>query len=77
PSERWFTATISSTQGVSTTIYYKVLTARLMMNGTVLTRLPRSYEVHQTYQRLVGKKVLDVVPSSMPSMIFEPCNAHC
>ena len=52
-------------------VHFNVLTGSLLVNGSPLSRLPKDYESHTTYQRLFGKKVLDVVPSSMSNMIFQ------
>lgn len=42
-----------------------------MLTETPLSRLPLDYERHETYRRLFGGRVLEVVPSQMPGMIFE------
>ena len=54
PSEKWLKTTMLTEDGTSMTIHYNVLNGSLLINGTSLTRLPRLYEVHDTYQRLFG-----------------------
>ena len=38
-----------------TTLHYNLLSGSLLVNGSPLTRLPREYEAHPTYVRLLGK----------------------
>ncbi|PVH70609.1 hypothetical protein DL98DRAFT_472494 [Cadophora sp. DSE1049] len=72
PNERWLTTETSAECGKSAvSVDYNVLDGSLLVMGSPLTRLLRSYELHDTYIRIFGEKVLDVVPSSMPGMIFE------
>ncbi|KAL9108155.1 MAG: hypothetical protein Q9227_007009 [Pyrenula ochraceoflavens] len=51
-------------------VHFDMLTGSLMINGDPLTRLPAEYEAHDTYRRLLGSTVIDVVPSRMPGMRF-------
>ncbi|OTA55802.1 hypothetical protein K449DRAFT_468641 [Hypoxylon sp. EC38] len=52
------------------TIHFSLLTGELLINGSPLGRLPRQYEQNPAYRILIGKSMLDVVPSSVPGMQF-------
>ena len=55
PSERWLVTETSSECGLSSMmVHYNLLDGSLLVNGSPLTRLPRSYECHSTFQRLFG-----------------------
>jgi hypothetical protein len=56
PSERWL-VTETSTEGGSSRmiVHYNVLDGSLLVNGSPLTRLPQTYELHSTYCRLFGE----------------------
>ncbi|KAL2068505.1 hypothetical protein VTL71DRAFT_14842 [Oculimacula yallundae] len=72
PNERWLTTqTCANANSLSNHVHYNLLDGSLLINGSPLTRLPQSYELHTTYTRIFGEKVLDVIPSSMPGMLFE------
>jgi hypothetical protein len=47
-------------------IHLDVLTGQLLVEGHRLGRLPASYAAHQTYKRIFGNQVLDVLVSSRP-----------
>ena len=56
PSERWLVTETSSKGGLSSMlVHYNLLDGSLLVNGSPLTRLPHSYESHQTFQRLFGE----------------------
>ncbi len=56
PSERWLVTETSSKGGRSSMlVHYNVLDGSLLVNGSPLTRLPRSYESHSTFRRLFGE----------------------
>ncbi|KAH7400360.1 hypothetical protein BKA64DRAFT_574675 [Cadophora sp. MPI-SDFR-AT-0126] len=75
PNERWLGTTTQSEESYSQmTVHYNVLDGSLLVNGLPLTRLPQSYQLHASYGRLFGEKVLTVVPSSMIGMVFETRN---
>jgi hypothetical protein len=50
-------------------VHYNLLTGSLLVNGAPLSRLPRPYEIHDSYQRLFGAV-------SKPSSSVEP-DAYC
>ncbi|KAF7865854.1 hypothetical protein EAF04_006019 [Stromatinia cepivora] len=78
PNERWLrTKTVETDGQVSVSVEFNVLTGELLINGSPLARLPRNYEAHDTYKRLFGQKMLDVIPSTMPGMTFETRKAVC
>ncbi|KAL3419433.1 hypothetical protein PVAG01_09655 [Phlyctema vagabunda] len=75
PNERWIMSRTYADKGYSSLcVHYNVLDGSLLVEGLPLTRLPRSYELHPTYRRILGTKFLDVAPSTMPGMIFETRN---
>ncbi|KAJ7160668.1 hypothetical protein C8R43DRAFT_881366 [Mycena crocata] len=43
---------------------------RFLVDGKPLGRLPHEIVLHETYVRLFGKKILDVIPSRLPGMDF-------
>lgn len=56
PNERWVMTTTSSTGCFSSMlVHYNLLDGSLLVNGSPLTRLPRSYELHPTFLRIFGK----------------------
>ncbi|KIN03188.1 hypothetical protein OIDMADRAFT_120170 [Oidiodendron maius Zn] len=72
PNERWLVTTTHIDRGYSRmTVHYNILDGSLLVNGLPFTRLPQNYQLHATYRRLFGEKVLTVVPSSMVGMEFE------
>ncbi|ESZ97758.1 hypothetical protein SBOR_1840 [Sclerotinia borealis F-4128] len=78
PNERWLktkTAGISGQESLF--VELNILTGELLINGSPLARLPRNYEAHATYKRLFGEKMLDVIPSTMPGMVFETRKTIC
>lgn len=53
PNERWLTTKTSDEGGHRPVlVQYNVLDGSLLVNGLPLPRLPRSYELHETYRRL-------------------------
>ncbi|KAL5320169.1 hypothetical protein ACEPPN_010970 [Leptodophora sp. 'Broadleaf-Isolate-01'] len=56
PNERWLmTQTSAGNDGSSVSVHYNVLDGSLLVMGSPLTRLPRSYELHDTYTRIFGE----------------------
>ena len=56
PSERWLVTETSSGRDLSSMqIHYNLLEGILLVNGSLLTRLPGSYEPHPTFRRLLGE----------------------
>jgi hypothetical protein len=74
PDDRWVTTrTAGSANASSATVHFNTLTGSLLLNSLPLSRLPDEYEAHETYQRLFGKKILEVVPSQK-GLYFETRN---
>ena len=56
PSERWLCTETSSGGGLSSMpVHYNLLDGSLLVNGSLLTRLPHSYESHPTFRRIFGE----------------------
>lgn len=56
PNERWLVTTTHSEGSYSQMmVHYNILDGSLLVNGLPLTRLPRRYQLHETYQRLFGE----------------------
>ncbi|KAK0613589.1 hypothetical protein B0T14DRAFT_591458 [Immersiella caudata] len=51
-------------------VTFNLLTGAFFLNGYPLSRLPSSYQGHQTIRQLFGEQILDVGPSSAPGMKF-------
>ncbi|KAG6819108.1 hypothetical protein H0H93_015384, partial [Arthromyces matolae] len=76
PNERWLVSSISDvTTNIQSTVHYNLLDGTLLIDGKPLGRLPASILQHSTYVRLLGNKILDIVPSTLPSMDFATRNA--
>lgn len=54
PASEWLTTKTSNVDAEELTVHYNVLNGSLLINGNPLTRLPRSYESHESYKRLFG-----------------------
>ncbi|KAG6915979.1 hypothetical protein DXG01_009031 [Tephrocybe rancida] len=75
PNERWLTSTISDVPTNSNaTIHYNLVDGTLLINGKPLGRLPSSIVSHPTYVRLLKNRILEVVPSTLPTMHFASQN---
>ncbi|KAG6815622.1 hypothetical protein H0H93_009322, partial [Arthromyces matolae] len=71
PNERWLISSISDqSTNIQSTVHYNLLDGTLLIDGKPLGRLPASIVQHSTYVRLLGNKILDVVPSTLPAMDF-------
>lgn len=56
PSERWLVTEMSIEDSSSSMlVHFNLLEGSLLVNGSPLTRLPRSYESHPTFRRLFGE----------------------
>ncbi|VTO88436.1 unnamed protein product [Fusarium graminearum] len=51
-------------------VHVDILAGELLVNGSPLARLPEDYERHDSYKRLFGGLVLEVMPSNIPGMRF-------
>ncbi|KAF2803743.1 uncharacterized protein BDZ99DRAFT_399090 [Mytilinidion resinicola] len=71
PNQHWLTTKTRSTPTQSfATVHLNILTGQLLLKGKPVSRLPSYYESHDTFQRLFGAKILDVVPSTSEGMEF-------
>ncbi|KAF8597292.1 hypothetical protein BDV93DRAFT_596925, partial [Ceratobasidium sp. AG-I] len=69
---RWVSTTTGKRTGyTSQKIYFNLLEGQLLIDGLPLGQLPVEYMNHGSYMRLFGQKVLDVIPTSSPNMIFQ------
>ena len=56
PNERWLVKETSNEGGASAMqVHFNLLNGTLLVNGSPLTRLPSSYEIHSTFRRLFGE----------------------
>ncbi|RDB23570.1 hypothetical protein Hypma_009270 [Hypsizygus marmoreus] len=67
PNDRWIT-TFSSEAFAS--VHFNLLDGALLINGKPLGRLPSSITTNPTYIRILGEKILDVIPSNHQDMDF-------
>ncbi|XMA17317.1 hypothetical protein WAI453_010108 [Rhynchosporium graminicola] len=65
PNDRWLTTrSLESENAHMATCHYNIQTGEFLINGRPLSRLSLDYEMHPTYKRLFGNKVLGVFSSS-------------
>lgn len=57
-------------------VHFNLLTGELLVNGLPLARLPSEYECHDSYKRLFGKSLLEVMPSDVRGMQFSCQKEH-
>lgn len=69
PNQRWLWSKTGAPGPLSKTVHYDILTGDLLVNGSPLTRLPKSYEAHTTYRRLF-KSVSTPSTTKYPELIF-------
>ncbi|KIW36714.1 uncharacterized protein PV06_11123 [Exophiala oligosperma] len=68
---QWLEMCISADgERVARTIHFNTLSGELLIDGIPLSRLPSTVSEHKTFERLFGKQILDVAPSSMLGMQF-------
>lgn len=67
----WLFTTLSSKGGEGLlVVHYNLLTGELLVDGLPLARLPSKYLRHATYHTLFGRSDLEVMPSTLPGMLF-------
>ncbi|PQE10789.1 p-loop containing nucleoside triphosphate hydrolase protein [Rutstroemia sp. NJR-2017a BBW] len=72
PNHRWVaTQTCEAESASSLNVHFNLLNGMLLVNGSLLSRLPESFQKNILYRKLFGKRILDVVPSTRPCMMFE------
>ncbi|KAL7958018.1 hypothetical protein V8C34DRAFT_324717 [Trichoderma compactum] len=70
------TQTISGNGKSSSAIQMNVLTGELLVNGLPPSRLPLSYEEHPVFEELLGREMIDVMPSDVPGTFFLSMKRH-
>ena len=70
-----WTTSQSATLG-SLIVHFNLLTGELLVNGLPLACLPSEYERHETYNRIFGRSLLEVMPSDVPRMQFSCQKEH-
>ncbi|PQE34116.1 p-loop containing nucleoside triphosphate hydrolase protein [Rutstroemia sp. NJR-2017a WRK4] len=72
PNHRWVaTQTCEAESASSLNVHFNLLNGLLLVNGSLLSRLPESFQKDILYRKLFGKRILDVVPSTRPCLMFE------
>ncbi|KAF8459799.1 hypothetical protein BDZ91DRAFT_851880 [Kalaharituber pfeilii] len=71
PNQRWITASVMTGSGAYQEAHYNILTGRLLVDGLPLGRMPSEYISDPVYKELLGEKLLDVYPASIPGMTFQ------
>ncbi|KAK7677682.1 hypothetical protein QCA50_019373 [Cerrena zonata] len=51
-------------------VHCNIFDGRFLVNGKPLGRLPKSYTRHETYQRIFGNQIIDVIPFAEAPMEF-------
>ncbi|KJA23151.1 hypothetical protein HYPSUDRAFT_138178 [Hypholoma sublateritium FD-334 SS-4] len=71
PNARWVMSfTNPERNQCSRQVHYNLLSGRLLIDGKPLGRLPNQMLAHSTYQRIFGRKILDVVPANIHGMDY-------
>ncbi|KAF8749311.1 hypothetical protein RHS01_10170 [Rhizoctonia solani] len=71
PNDRWITTTTEAdNESRKQEVHFNLLSGQLLIDGKPLGRLPRQYVEHETYIRLFGQKILEVVPAKSKGMEF-------
>ncbi|KAK6346851.1 hypothetical protein TWF696_006957 [Orbilia brochopaga] len=76
-AERWWRIESRSKGTKTTTIHFNVLQGKLLVDGKLKGRVPEEYYNHPTYKRLLGTRILDVIPSEQPGMSYQTKHEHC
>ncbi|KAK6527510.1 hypothetical protein TWF694_004493 [Orbilia ellipsospora] len=72
PAERWWRLNSNGCEGSPTTIFdFNVLQGKLLIDGQPNGRLPENYFTHDSYVKLLGNRILDIIPSQMPGMRYQ------
>ncbi|KAJ7194004.1 hypothetical protein GGX14DRAFT_586998 [Mycena pura] len=70
-NECWASTQTASVAGADPQIVdVNIRNGTLLVDGKPLGRLPTDIVSHDTYTRLFGKKILDIIPSRLPGMDF-------
>ncbi|PPQ64858.1 hypothetical protein CVT26_002576 [Gymnopilus dilepis] len=71
PQDQWLTTETSPPSGQQAQhVHFNMLDGRLLVDGKPLGRLPKEIVEHDTYKRIFGQKIFDVIPGDMPGMDY-------
>ena len=78
PNAHWLqNMTISTISAESHSLDYNVLDGQFLVGGHPVDRLPKDYMENDNYLRLLEHRILPVLPSDMPEMIYmSTCSVH-
>ena len=78
PNARWLqNTTISTSSAESHSLDYNVLDGQFLVGGHPVDRLPKDYMESDNYLRLLEHRILPVLPSDIPGMIYmSTCSVH-
>ncbi|KAF8429094.1 hypothetical protein EV426DRAFT_672940, partial [Tirmania nivea] len=68
PNERWIVSNVRTKEGTYQQAHYNILTGKLLVDGLPLGRMPSNYLSHSVYREILGEKLLNVYPASLPGM---------
>ncbi|KAK7740938.1 hypothetical protein SLS53_005001 [Cytospora paraplurivora] len=69
-TDEWVVSNTDSHSGQSLRVHFNLLTGQLLVGGLPLSRLPDSYEQHDSYREIFGGIVLEIMPSSVAGFQF-------
>lgn len=70
------TKTTSGIGKSSSFIQMNILTGELLFNGLPPSRLPSSFEEHPVFEELLGREMIDAMPSDVPGTLFVSMKRH-
>ncbi|KAF3221818.1 hypothetical protein TWF679_007032 [Orbilia oligospora] len=78
PADRWWKLqTLGSEKDRITIIHVNILQGVILVDGRPNGRLPEDYFGHRHFQKLLGKRIFDVIPSKLPGMSYQTKKAFC
>ncbi|THU85243.1 hypothetical protein K435DRAFT_764380 [Dendrothele bispora CBS 962.96] len=70
-NDRWISSsTTSDANSREQFVYLNLLDGELLVDGKHLTRLPPKITDHDTFKRIFGSRLLDIIPSDVPGFEF-------
>ncbi|THU98858.1 hypothetical protein K435DRAFT_659994 [Dendrothele bispora CBS 962.96] len=70
-NDRWIaSSTMSDANSREQFVYLNLLDGKLLVDGKPLTRLPPKMTDHDTFKRIFGSRLLDIIPSDVPGFEF-------
>ncbi|KAF3912496.1 hypothetical protein ABW20_dc0106228 [Dactylellina cionopaga] len=67
----WRLLSEGDVNGKAAVIHLNILQGKLLVDGQPSGRLPEKYFTHETYGKLLGNRIIDVIPSRMPGMSYQ------